>query len=428
MLHVEDSRVRSLLFEGNFGLERESLRITRDGFLAQTPNPFPKHPHILCDFSENQLEINTGVSSSPQAALAELEEHDALVQRTLAALPEPELLWPFSNPPYLRGEQDVPIAQFGGEEPQKTAYRSYLSDRYGRYKMTFSGIHFNFSFADELLQASFEASGEDDFAAYRDALYVTLAERAVAYGWLMTAVTAASPLMDSSFAQRGHVGEDLFCGMSTVRCSELGYWNFFTPVLDYSSVRAYADSIERYVDSGLVRAPSELYYPIRLKPRGLYGLDALREGGVSHIELRMFDLNPLCPAGLNVQDVFFGQLFLVWLASTPPEPFEERHQVQAVQNFKNASHYDLETVRIVSPLGTANTAATAARHVIGFMQEFYRGIDAGEQVMACLDYQLSKFEDSANSYAHVVRERYSGGFVEKGLELARQRQEEALGR
>ncbi|MGN0072372.1 MAG: hypothetical protein ACI36W_01000 [Coriobacteriales bacterium] len=426
MLHVEDSRVRSLLLKGNFGLERESLRITHDGFLAQTAHPFPNHPNILCDFSENQLEINTGVSGSPQAAVSELLQLDALVQRTLAAAPEPELLWPFSNPPYIRSELDIPIAQYTGELAHKTAYREYLSDRYGRYKMAFSGIHFNYSFSDELLQASFEASGEDDFTAYKDQLYVQLAERAVAYGWLMTAVTAASPLMDSSFVEKKHMGEDLFLGLGTVRCSELGYWNYFTPVLDYSSVRAYADSIQRYVDSGLVCAPSELYYPVRIKPRGPYGLDALRAGDVSHIELRMFDLNPLYPAGVNVSDVFFAQLFLVWLASTPAEPFEEKHQVQAAQNFKNASHYDLKTVRIVSPLGTANTAAKAARHVIGFMREFYAGIGAGDEVMACLDYQFSKFVDSSNRYTHIIRERYSGGFVDKGVELARQRQQEQL--
>ena len=426
MLRVDDNKVRSLLLEGSFGLERESLRITQDGFLAQTPHPFPRDPHLLCDFSENQLEINTGVCGSPQEVVAELEAYDALVQRTLAKLPQPELLWPFSNPPYIRSERDIPVARFAGEQEEKTAYREYLSERYGRYKMTFCGIHFNYSFADELLRASFEASGEGDFTAYKDALYVTLAERAVAYGWIMTAITAASPLMDSSFVEKKHMGEDLFMGLGTVRCSELGYWNYFSPVLDYSSLGAYADSIQRYVDSGLVQAPSELYYPIRIKPRGAYGLEGLRAGDVSHIELRMFDLNPLYPAGVNVQDVFFAQLFLVWLASTPPEPFEEKHQVQAVQNFKNASHYDLKTVRIVSPLGTANTAARAARNVIGFMQEFYRSIGAGEQVMGCLSYQLSKFEDSANRYTHIVRERYSGGFVEKGLELARQRQAHRL--
>ena len=56
--------------------------------------------------------------------------------------------------------------------------------------------------------------------------------------------------------------------MASVRCSELGYWNFFAPVFDYTNLTRYADSIQRYVDDGLIRYATELYYPIRLKPAG----------------------------------------------------------------------------------------------------------------------------------------------------------------
>ena len=69
--------------------------------------------------------------------------------------------------------------------------------------------------------------------------------------------------------------------------------------------------------------------------------------GVDHIELRMFDLNPLVPGGIDVRDLTFAQLFLVWLASTPREALSPKDQVQAVQNFKNAAHYDLKAVKIV---------------------------------------------------------------------------------
>ena len=77
----------------------------------------------------------------------------------------------------------------------------------------------------------------------------------------------------------------------------MGYWNEFAPIFDYSSVNAHADNIQKYVDRGLLKAPSELYYPIRLKPRGDNSLEALRRYGVDHIELRMFDLNPLAEVG-----------------------------------------------------------------------------------------------------------------------------------
>ena len=119
---------------------------------------------------------------------------------------------------------------------------------------------------------------------------------------VLTAAMAASPVCDSSFVEKGRIGGDLFQGLATVRCSELGYWNFFAPILDYTSAAAYADSIQSYIDSGMIRYPSELYYPIRLKNFGPYSLEGLKEG-ISHIELRMVDLNPLVRAGIDERTV-----------------------------------------------------------------------------------------------------------------------------
>lgn len=42
MLHIENENVRTRLLKGQFGIEKESLRITRDGYLAHTSHPFPK--------------------------------------------------------------------------------------------------------------------------------------------------------------------------------------------------------------------------------------------------------------------------------------------------------------------------------------------------------------------------------------------------
>ena len=144
MLHAHHESVRPHLLEGGFGLEKESLRIDGGGFLALGSCDFGDDGHIVRDFSENQVEVNTPVNPTPAAAIASLEHYNASVQRTLAALPERELLWPFSNPPYILSERDIPIAEFPEEEAAKTAYREYLSDRYGRYKMAFSGIHLNY--------------------------------------------------------------------------------------------------------------------------------------------------------------------------------------------------------------------------------------------------------------------------------------------
>lgn len=422
MLHIEDPEVQRLLLNGNFGLEKESLRVDENGFLAHTKHPFPNDDHIVRDFCENQTEINTPVTHSPAEAVASLDHYYQTIQQKLCQLSPREYLWPFSNPPYIRNENDVPVAIFEGGRASKTEYREYLSDRYGRYKMTFSGIHFNYSFSEALLQRDFVLSGESDYTEYKNQLYVVLAERAVAYGWLMVAVTAASPLLDSSFVEKGKFGQDYFSGMASVRCGEMGYWNYFAPVLDYTDIRTYADSIQRYVDTGLLRSPTELYYPIRLKPRGKNILSVLREQGVDHIELRMFDLNPLVSCGIEVMDVAFAQLLLTWLAATPRQPFSDKDQVQAVQNFKNAAHYDLKTVKIVVPNGEVYSVADAALRVLGMMREFYQ--DFSDDVKKVLDFETEKFLDGENRYAWKIRKAFSGGYVEKGLDLAKKRQEE----
>lgn len=417
MLHADNPEIRSLLLKGNFGLEKESLRVDCTGRFSHTPHPFPGCKNIVRDFGENQVEINTGIQPTPAAVIAELDGYNAEVQCTLRDLPEREYLWPSSNPPIIINENDIPIAQFEGELAHKTAYREHLSRRYGRYKMTFSGIHFNYSFADELLQADFKLSEYDDFRTYRDQLYIALTERAVAYGWIMTALTAASPVMDMSYVEKGTANKDLFMGFATVRCSELGYWNVFAPVFDYTDVASYADSIEKYVAQGLIKYPSELYYPVRLKPPGENTPEGLRERGVSHIELRMFDLNPLRRTGIEVKDVFFAQLLLVWLASTPRQPLALKDQVQAIQNFKNAARYDLQTVKIVAPDGKSMTVVDAALDVIGLMEEFYDGFSP--EVTECLRFQKEKFIHPETRYAWQIRQRAEAGFAQRALKLAK---------
>lgn len=422
MLPVWEQNVRRFVRQGGFGLEKESMRITQEGHMAHTPHPFPGDAHIVRDFCENQTEINTPVLPTAAQAWQALSELDRRIHRRLASLTPPELLWPFSNPAILQNEADVPVARFAGDQAGKTTYREYLSERYGRYKMALCGIHVNFSFGKDLLAAAHAANGAGlSLREYTDRLYLELAEKAACYGWIVTALTAASPLNDQSYWEKGKNGT-AFCGMASVRCSELGYWNFFTPIFDYTSLDAFVDSIQGYVDSGLIRFPTELYYPIRLKPAGENRLEKLRQG-VDHIELRMVDLNPLAPAGLEPRDLEFIHLLLVWLAALPPLHLTGKDQVQAAQNFKNAAHYDLKTVNIVLPDGSSRPAADAALRVLEDMKAFYAPLlpDA----LPVLDFEQEKCLDPDKRYAWQIRRRFADDFVGGGLALARQRQEAA---
>ena len=431
-MNLQDEQVQRLILDGNFGLEKESLRVYEDAGFSHSEHPFPDDKNIVKDFCENQTEVNTGVNETAKGAIAELDYHNKRIYAKLQSLEPKEYLWPFSNPPYIKGEDDIPIALYKGAFTSKHEYREYLSGKYGRYKMTFSGIHVNYSFSDALLEADYGSLKRNgytgDFRDYKDTLYLDIAKKLARYGWVLVALTAASPLMDGSFVEKGAYDRDVFTGMASVRCSELGYWNEFAPVFDYSDLKSYVGSIRHYVERGFLAAPSELYYPIRLKPAGENSLDNLEQNGVNHIELRMYDLNPLSEAGVMLEDVLFAQLLMVYLASLPELEFSERDQLQAVQNFKNSARYDLKTVKTATLEGYDLSMADAGADLVKKMKAFYNdtGVTAGKdgiEVQEVLDFELQKFIEPECRYAWQIRKEYSDGFVQKAMSLAKRRQQ-----
>ncbi len=421
MIHFDDNAVRDVLLEGRFGLERESLRLTEDGMLSQTKHPFPGDPAIVRDFCENQTEINTTTHDSLQGALEELRQIDCRLRMTLEGLPRREILWPFSNPPVIRSEEDIPIAQFYGEEAGKTRYREYLSEKYGRTIMTYCGVHFNFSFSEVLLARDRLVSNCRNPVEHKNRIYLDLAQNLLEYGWLLVALTAASPLMDRSFYDLRYPGQTVFTGMGSCRCSETGYWNDFVPTMDYSSLDAYGESILQYVRKGWLYSPAELYYPIRLKSYGQNDLHVLMEKGVSHIELRMIDLNPFLPWGVDERDLQFAHLMMVWLSCLEAEPMNDRQQIRAAANFKKAAHYDLHRTRYRDRQERSVPMDEAGLAILRQMKEFYRdGPDWTNEILA---YQTEKLKRPSSRYAAEVAQWFGDDYTGCGLSYAKERQQ-----
>lgn len=342
---------------GCFGIERETLRVDSAGRLAQTPHPFAYDPHITRDFCENQIELVTPVADSIDGALQHLGKLDRQVRDVLSQ--NGETLWLYSNPPHFDSEDEIPIADFTGDHSSKRSYREILEQKYGKKLMLFSGIHFNFSFSEEYLHTL--NTENEDFRSFRDSLYLRLYKQLMRHSFLLVLLTAASNVYDLSldsgqcpppFQLSGGETQTFFHShplkeqhnygiiknkYSSLRNSERGYWNRFLPVLDHGSLSAFTDSIRRYVDSGALYSASELYLPVRLKPQGVNTLDNLAEHGIDHIELRMFDLNPEAPLGIDGRDLKFAHLLILWLFSLPDFDFTPDLQAQAVQNHQNAA-------------------------------------------------------------------------------------------
>ena len=395
LFDLNNSNIRNLLKKAEFGIERESLRVTSDGRLAQTEHPFVDAPHIDRDFCENQIEIIGDVFYCPDGINRQLNQILDEIDERISG--NNELIWPFSNPPKIRSEDEIPVAQFGGKLKSKSEYRYYLAEKYGKKKMLFSGIHLNYSFSNQLLKTAYLYGNYSDFDEFRNGVYLRLAKRLTQYSWLVVFLTAASPVADPSIGVESNV-------YSSIRCSEHGYWNDFTPILDYSSLKGYVRSIARYIVNGNLKAASEFYYPVRLKPRGANSLETLFQNGVNHLELRVLDVNPLTRTGIFTEDIRFMHLLLLWLSSLPDFDFDKGKQIKAIADVKAAAVFGNAEIK--------NRAAKTLEEIKRFTVQYF------PHFLPVIDYQLDKLTDG-NSYAEIISREYSKDYMNKGLALAK---------
>lgn len=333
------------------GIEKESLRTQPDGALARTAHPAAlgsalSHPSITTDFSESQLELITGVHPSPEACLEEVTRIHQYVYRHIGD----ELLWAASMPCGLPEESGIPIGRYGTSNigRAKTVYRNGLSWRYGRRMQTISGVHYNWSLPDV---------GNDG--------YFALIRNFRRRSWLLLYLFGASPAVCTSFvAGRAHdldvlAKDTLYRPWATsLRMGRLGYQSEAQASLcvSYNSLESYGGSLQgaltqsyppyelvgirepgakgdapesyRQLSTTLLQIENEFYGTIRPKRRIRQGerpLQALRERGVEYVEVRLMDLDPFEPVGIQSCTMRFLDLFLLHclLADSPPDTPEE---------------------------------------------------------------------------------------------------------
>ena len=326
------------IFISNMGLEKESLRITKDGFIARTPHPFENDSFIKMDFAEPQTEIATPVCRTADELYSSLYSLHKKTVDTIAK--NGELLWCLSCPPLFKSENDIPIAEFKSD-PEETEFRIELAKKYGRKVMLYSGIHFNFSYSDELIKKLYRSTQHgEDFREFKDKLYLRVAKNCFKYIWFLVYLTAASPVCDSSFINGDNRFGGKFCSYASMRNSPHGYKNKQLVPLDLSSVNNYVNTIRKHVQKGRLMHISELYSPVRIKAKRGHSTTALKRDGIEFLELRVFDLNPFSPCGFAKCDIEFLQLFMIYMLSLPDFDFNLKQQTVAETNRIAAAKFD----------------------------------------------------------------------------------------
>ncbi len=320
---MKEKNVSQQWLRGNFGLEKENIRVNRDGTLALTPHPVAfgnraKNPYITTDFSESQIEMVTPVFSTIEEAFDFLENVHDIVSLELSK--QGEYLWTGSNPPILPDESMIPIARM--EKEQDTEYRYELAQKYGRKKQLISGIHYNFSFSEELLHELFQEQSEhNSYQEFKNNIYLKISRNFNRYRDVLVEVTGASPVFHDTYIpeclQRAEgltQGSYYLPGVPSVRNSICGYKNRRDYDVSYQSVEKYVNDIRALIQEHELLCANEYYHTLRLKAdRGDDLLQSLLDNGIRYIEIRLLDLNPLFKIGTSKEILYFIHLFILYM-------------------------------------------------------------------------------------------------------------------
>ena len=312
------------LKQGSFGIEWEGLRVRENGELSLSPHPEIfgnklSNPYITTDFSESQIEIITPTFDTIDEAFSFFS---------------------------------IPIAKYKGRElaEESMEYRKGLAKKYGLRKQLISGIHFNFSFKEELIEKLYEnldiseiENDEDSRISYKEfknRLYLKISRNYIRYVWLIIYLTGCSVAAHDTFTpectklmeqsdNRGGVYSERGPSFRNASC---GYKNLEHLYPNYESVDAFASDVQSFIDEGKLSQAKELYTQIRLKPKDPSDvLSSLRNDGIKYLEVRTLDINPFYKCGLIKKDMEFLHLFLIYTLIAEESDYEN-WQEEALYN------------------------------------------------------------------------------------------------
>jgi glutamate--cysteine ligase len=359
------------------GVEKESLRVNRQGSIAQTPHPHSlgaalTHPWITTDYSEALTEFITPPFHEIRQVLDFLRDTQQFVYQRL----QDEYLWATSMPCVVAGETSIPVATYGSSNAglMKHIYRVGLGYRYGRVMQVIAGVHFNYSFPPEFWTVYSELEGNrlpvQDFISES---YMALIRNLQRFGWLIPYLFGASPAICKSFlggapTTLSEFNENTYYQpyATSLRMGDIGYQNnkenehgikanydslsayidsltcaIETPCPEYQRIGVEVDGEYRQLNANILQIENEYYSTIRPKQL-LNGNEkptlALKRCGVAYVELRSLDVNAFDPLGINERQMYFLECFLLFCLLHESPPVSDAERLAIDENELRAAH------------------------------------------------------------------------------------------
>jgi glutamate--cysteine ligase len=428
-----NSGERAVLRGGRKGVEKESLRVSPAGEIAQTRHPAAlgaplTNEHITTDFSEALIELVTPPFHETWELLQYLCDIHQFVYRHL----DDELLWSTSMPCSLAGDESIPLAQFGTSNvgKMKTVYRHGLGMRYGRIMQAISGVHFNYSFStglwDTLQYINQSRQPRQDFISEQ---YFGVLRNYRRFGWLVLYLFGTSPAVSKSF----FAGRDISLPSldadtvyepygTSLRMSDIGYRNknqaslsvsvnslddyvrdlseaISTPYPPYAKLGVKVDGEYRQLNANVLQIENEYYSfirPKRIASTGERPTKALRRAGVEYVEVRALDVSAFDPVGVNQNKLRFLEAFLALCVLSDSEPIGRSGQEALDANHLRVARRGREPGLMLSRDGREVPMSEWARELLDSMQGLCELLDHGEPsrpYATALEQQRAKIDD-----------------------------------
>lgn len=422
------------ILRGNFGVEREGLRVGVKGELSR--NKHPKvfgnkimNPYITTDFSESQLELITPVFNTSKEVYDFLNALYDIVALEIGD----EYIWPESMPCIIPDDREIPIATFckckQGEEAR--AYREELLRKYGGKIQLISGIHYNFSLDDDVLNKLYEnSSKKEDFKTFKDNLYLKIVRNYLRYRWLLIYLLGSTGVVHSSYKgeclkKLDNISQCAYSceGIVSYRNSDCGYGNRVTLFADYTSTREYVNSLKRFINDGLIQSPKEFYSSVRPKGKNPNKiLESLLNEGIQYLEYRSIDINPFSKGGISLEDLEFLELFNLYLLFKEESNYKD-WQIDGLENQKNIARnggLDIELIRD----GEKVSKVQWGLEILNEIRDINHILNLGKGEL--IDAQIEKIKDykKTNTYRFIelVKEK---GYIDSHLDLSKKYKKEA---
>ncbi len=450
-----------LLSGGRRGVEKESLRISPDGFLARSPHPVAlgsalTNQFITTDFSEALLEFVTPAFPTTWEALRFLCD---IHQFTYAHLGE-EMLWTASMPCRISHDRELPLARYGTSNVgrMKTIYRRGLGHRYGREMQVIAGIHFNYSLSDEFwpMYASVLGSSLDE-TSFRSEQYLAMIRNFRRMGWILLYLFGASPAVCKSFAGAAAKLPSLNADTwyepyaTSLRMSDLGYSNqnqsainislnsldeyvrdlsnaICTAEPSYEDIGVKVDGRYEQLNANLLQIENEYYSsvrPKRIARSGEQPTAALRRDGIEYVEVRSLDINMFDPSGINQNTMRFIEAFLIYclLEDSPKLNEDQLREMRVNQEgtAKRGRDPEFRLVRYGNPVSLASWANEIFAGVIAVAETIDKHSDGDSYAPAVRYLHRIVEEPDTSLSARIVAELRDSdsSFFEFALGMAR---------